>query len=161
MKILLLEDLDTFFEAIRDGLATRIKSIGPTTIVRFESELEFRDALESGKLIKEDFDIAIFDVMVGWCSNEDAVTPKGRNPPQEVLDELTLDRPWRSGVRCRKVFTEARAAAGSRVVPCLYYSVLDPEGVKEEINDDTELVVKQGSIDALIESIQRNLNLLR
>ena len=153
MKILLLEDLDTFYEAIRDGLATRFKDIGKVDIVRIASELEFRTALP--RLVKEDFDVAIFDVMVGWCLPEEAVTEAGMNPPPEVAQELSLDKRWRSGVRCRRMFEERRAQAGARAVPCLYYSVLDPESLHEELNGETELVVKQGDIDSLVRAIKR------
>ena len=155
MKILILEDLDTFYEAIREGLKTQTDRLGTTEIVRYETELQFRDALESGFLINEHFDVAIFDVMVGWCTNEEAVTEKGQHPPQEVRDELALNKPWRSGVRCKKMFTEQRTTNGSRKVPCLYYSVLDPEGMKDELDGDAELVVKQGGIDHLVEAIMR------
>ena len=153
MKILLLEDLDTFYEAMLEGLATRYKEIGKVDIVRIATELEFRNAL--ARLAKEDFDVAIFDVMVGWCLPEEAVTEAGMNPPLEVAEELSLDKRWRSGVRCRRMFEESRAQAGARAVPCLYYSVLDPESLHDELNDETELVVKQGGIDNLVRAIKR------
>ena len=153
MKILLLEDLDTFYEAIDDGLKIRQKEIGGVTIERIATELDFRRALP--KLVKADFDVAIFDVMVGWCTTEDTVTPEGANPPPEVLEELGLDKRWRSGVRCRRMFEQGRKDAGTRPVPCLYYSVLDPESLGDDLNKDTELAVKQGDIDSLIHVIKR------
>ena len=86
--------------AISDGLKTRQAEVGKVSIERLATELDFRRALP--RLVKIDFDVAIFDVMVGWCMTEDAVTPEGSNPPPEVLEELALDKRWRSGVRCRR-----------------------------------------------------------
>lgn len=155
MKILLLEDLDTFYDAISDGLAVRRAEIGKVEIIRIASELEFRRALP--QLVKADFDVAIFDVMVGWCSIEDAVTDEGKNPPEEVSEELKLDTRWRSGVRCRRMFEEGRADAGTRPVPCLYYSVLDRDNLEDELNGETELVVKQGDIDTLVRALKQRV----
>ena len=150
-KILLLEDLDSFAETIREGLQSKHKQLGRVEIIRIATELEFRRRLP--ELSYADFDVAIFDVMVGWCSIEDLDTEAGTKPPQAVDDEREGKAKWRSGVRCRKLFAEEREKAKSRPVPCLFYTVLDEDNLEGELNGDTPLIVKHGELDPLVSAI--------
>jgi hypothetical protein len=155
LKIFLLEDLDTFYEAICAGLAQRSSELGEAEITRVSTELEYRRQLESGALVRARFDVAIFDVMVSWYTPEEADTRAGGDPPPEVQEELLLRVPWRAGVRCRRMFAEALAAAGVGQVPSIYYTVLEPEDLREVLTEETPLVVKHGDIDSLVLAIKR------
>ncbi len=151
MNILLVEDLDSYFEAIRDGFESRLNA---PNITRISTELEFRCQLP--QLEKQAFDVAIFDVMINWCTPEDTITPEGMNVPAEVLEEIDSKRSWRSGVRCRRMFQEARKKADSRPVHCIHYSVLDIEDLRKEISDEeVELIGKSGDIEPLVRAIRR------
>ena len=155
LKIFFLEDLNSFYEAICAGLARRSSELGEAEITQISTELEYRRKLESGALVHAGFDVAIFDVMVSWCTPEESETPAGENPPPEVQEELLSNMPWRAGVRCRRMFAEALAAAGVGQVPCIYYTVLEPEDLREVLTEETPLVVKQGDIDSLVSAIKR------
>jgi hypothetical protein len=85
MRILLLEDLDTFADALTQMLESKRHELGPVGIDRIATECEFRRRLP--ELIREPFSVAVFDVMVSWCSLEDLDTPEGRDIPPEVLEE--------------------------------------------------------------------------
>jgi hypothetical protein len=58
-------------------------------------------------------------------------------------------------VRCRRLFYEALSKPNRPPIPCIFYSVLDAEDLKGELNGDTPLVVKQGELDPLIQEIMR------
>jgi hypothetical protein len=151
MRILLLEDLDTFAGALIESVESKRSKLGPVSIERVSSELEFRRRLP--QLATESFHFAIFDVMVCWCSLEDLDTPEGKNPPPEVIEERDGNKKWRSGVRCLEMFDKVRADLNLTRVPRIFYSVLDHEDLKGELNGDTALVVKQGELAPLIQAI--------
>jgi hypothetical protein len=151
MNILLLEDLDTFAETLQKSLQTRHRELGRVSIERVGTELEFRHRLP--ELVQKPFDVAVFDVMVSWCTLEDLETPEGQNPPPEVIAERDGIKKWRSGVRCRQMFNEALSTASRPQVPCVFYTILDKEDLKGELSGDTPLVVKQGELGPLVETI--------
>ncbi len=152
MRILLLEDLDTFAGALKNSLEAKHQELGVVSIERVATELEFRQKIP--KLVQEPFHIAIFDVMVSWCTIEDLETPEGKFPPKEVIAERDGQKKWRSGIRCRKMFIEALAKAGRPSIPCIFYSVLDHEDLKGELSDDMTLVVKQADLSPLVQVIK-------
>jgi hypothetical protein len=149
MRILLLEDLDSFAEALMLQL-TKTRELGPVGIDRIATELEFRRRLP--ELVEDSFNVAIFDVMVCWCTLEDLETPEGQAIPPEVNAERNGEKKWRAGVRCQQLYAEALAKAGKPPVPCIFYSVLDEEDLKGELGG-TPLVVKQGEMTPLVRAI--------
>jgi hypothetical protein len=153
MRILMLEDLDTYADALRTRLEGKSFELGPVGIQRISTELEFRRKLP--ELVKESFQVAIFDVMTSWCTIEDLETDEGKQPPKEVVAERDEVKKWRSGVRCQRLFEQALEKAKRPPVPCIFYSVLDKEDLRDELDGDTPLVVKEADLEALIEVIKQ------
>ncbi len=151
MRILLLEDLDNFADPLIQQL-TRTRELGPVGIERVATELEFRRRLP--ELVQDSFNVAIFDVMVCWCTLEDLETPDGQAIPAEVNAERNGEQKWRAGVRCQRLYAEALAQAGKPPVPCIFYSVLDGEDLKGELGS-TPLVVKQVELASLLDAIRQ------
>ncbi|MBI3879657.1 MAG: hypothetical protein HY301_06280 [Verrucomicrobia bacterium] len=152
MRILLLEDLPSFADALQQSLEAR-QELRPVGIERIATEYEFRRRLP--ELARESFQVAIFDVMVRWCSLEELDTPEAQELPPEVVEERDGIKKWRSGVRCRRLFAKALQEIGASPVPCVFYSVLDLEDLGEELNGDTPLIVKQGELEPLVQEIAR------
>jgi hypothetical protein len=153
MKILLLEDLDTFADAVAQGLEARRSELGEVVLIRIPTELAFRRRLD--ELVREDFDVAIFDVMIAWCMPEETLTKEGANPPEEVLREFALDARWRSGIRCKNIFERELNNRHLPPVPSIYYTVLESSYLQTESDDKTPIVTKQGEIDFLVEAIRQ------
>ena len=153
MHILLLEDLDTFAESIQEGLPSVRSVLGEVNVTRVATELEFRHRLE--ELARADFDVVIFDVMVAWCTPEEVQTKEGANPPTEVMQEFSGETRWRSGIRCKRLYDEARTKLGIPCVPGIYYTVLEAAYLQSEVADGTPTVTKQGDITVLAREIER------
>ena len=153
MQILLIEDLDTFAQAIEEGLASIHSELGKASVTRIATELDFRRRLE--ELARMDFDVAIFDVMVAWCSPEEVQTQEGANPPGEVMQEFSGETRWRSGIRCKRLFDDTRTKLGIPCVPGIYYTVLEAAYLQSEVADGTPTVTKQGDITVLAREIKR------
>ena len=153
MQILLLEDLDTFAQAIQEGLAALRSELGEVSVTRIATEIDFRHRLE--ELARRDFDVAIFDVMVAWCTPEEVQTKEGANPPAEVMQEFLGEARWRSGIRCKHLFEHARMNLGLPRVPSIYYTVLEAAYLQTEVDDETPTVTKQGDVAALAREIRR------
>jgi hypothetical protein len=150
MKILLLEDLDTYADVIIEAL--RKSKLRQVQVIRVATESEFRCRIS--ELIESNFDIAIFDVMVCWCKIDAKGQPEDNSPPPEVLAEIMQKTKWRSGLRCRRMFSEALRSAGKPLVPCIYYTILDREDLQDSMGQDhTVVVAKQGDIQPLVDAI--------
>lgn len=150
MKILLLEDLDNYAEVIIESLKkSKLRNVH---IVRIATEFEFHGRLQ--ELVNDSFDVGVFDVMVCWCKINEEGDPEAPNPPEEVLAEINQKAKWRSGLRCRRVFSEALEKAGKPAVPCIYYTILDRADLEDSLAHDPSLIIaKQGNIQPLVDGI--------
>ncbi len=149
MNILLLEDIEDYAKIIIESLEYKLPGV---KIVHVVTEFEFRERLP--ELLRYSFDVGIFDVMVNWCRIKADGELENDNPPPEVRAELEQNVKWRSGVRCRRLFTEALAQAGRRDVPCLYYTILEEGDMAEVRYDDlTPIIAKTGDMLPLVNGI--------
>ena len=97
--------------------------------------------------------------MVCWCKINEDGDPEDPNPPDEVLAEINQEAKWRSGLRCRRLFSEALEKAGKPVVPCIYYTILDRADLEDALANDPSLIVaKQGNIQPLVVGILKVVN---
>jgi hypothetical protein len=145
MKILLLEDDELYAETIDTALKDAFKGV---EVVRLTTEREFRQKLTS--LATGKFSLAIFDIMIRWGDAEEL-----SDAPHEVKEEAEGKKKWRAGLRCRKLFNEAVAKHGGLPIPSFYHSVLDAHDLaNDELNGETELVVKQGNIELLTNKVR-------
>ena len=145
MKILLLEDDEVYAETIDMALRDTFKGV---EVVRLATEREFRQKLNF--LATGRFSVAIFDIMIRWGDAEEL-----SDAPLEVKKEAEGTKKWRAGIRCRKLFNEAVAKHGGKPVPSFYHSVLDAHDLaSDDLNGETELVVKQGNIEQLTDKVR-------
>lgn len=145
MKVLLLEDDDSYAETIEEALNNAFSQV---KVIQLSTEREFRHRL--AELAAKKFDVAIFDIMVRWGDVEEF-----SDAPPEVMDEAEGKKKWRAGVRCLRLFNEELDKHGAQPVPSLYHSVLNAQDLAGELNDGTELVVKQGNIEVLTDKVRQ------
>lgn len=145
MKLLLLEDDDIYAETIEIALKGAFSRV---RVIRVSTEREFTRRLAD--LAAEEFDVAIFDIMIRWGDVEDL-----SNAPPEVREEAEGKQKWRAGVRCRRLFNEEVAKQRLQPVPSFYHSVLDAQDLAGELDGETDLVVKQGNIEQLTGKVRQ------
>lgn len=155
MKLLLLEDLQLYETALQERLQQELPE-NQITIVRFDTEMAFRDAVP--RLAKEDFDAAVFDVMVPWCRTDQVLEEKSQIIPPEVRSEMDGDTKWRAGLRCLRMFQSERRKAGSRPCPTFISTILDGPDLSDSLMpSDGILVVKDNGIQSLIAKLKHHL----
>jgi hypothetical protein len=155
MKFLLLEDDDDWAGQI----SGQIKAAFPGAVLtRCATEWAFRQLLALRPF--PSFDCALFDIMVRWAGF-DEMTELGamEDLPEDVEKEFEGQKKWRAGVRCRRLFLETLEQIGRKPVPCLFFTVLGSNELKddlEKMNGHAPLVVKTDE-HALLAEIRKLL----
>ncbi|MCG8526813.1 MAG: hypothetical protein MI748_10565 [Opitutales bacterium] len=154
--ILLVEDSNNLGNLLKEEIEKKVKRVGRVVVTVIRSELEFRRKLS--RLVDQNFDLVIFDVMVLWCSVDDLgdnhILPE---TPEEVQKELSGDEPFRGGVRCSRLFKERLFEKHETETSMFFYSIVDRDDLDESLSPDDTHLLKTADFEPLIEKINELL----
>lgn len=161
MNILLLEDDDNWAKRIE----ARLKDAFPgATITLCGTEWSFRKLLENRPLPV--LDAAIFDIMVRWADYHQIMEHKAmEDVPSEVEGEFEGREKWRAGVRCRKLLAGTYRTCGLQDIPCVYFTVLDQDDLKNDLGEEDTLTPvihkfgdgREAGLSGLVDALKQRL----